>query len=334
MLVTGGAGFIGSALVRRLLDDGYEVRVIDDLSKGLRENIDSRAEFWWTDIGGMPDSTNGRVFDMAFEGVDRVFHAAAISSLPECQSDPGRAYAVNVAGTARVLEAARQAGVSRVVFSSSGAVYENETEDFPSRECVSVRPTLVYPSTKLHAEGVCRSFVDAYGLDVISLRYFNVYGPGQDSRRTSPPFTSYVVRELLAGRAPVLHSDGTQSRDYVYVDDVVAANLAASDCAPCPGSVFNVCSGKAHSVNELYRLIAAACGSRLEPEFRPTDAFWQAYPSIGSGPFPLKSSVIECEVGKFTLGDPSSISAAMGWSPTVGIEEGIRRLVGSVRSPC
>lgn len=319
LAVTGAAGFIGSTLVRRLIDDGHTVDCIDDLSSGRRENIPTGADHWWIDI-----TASNAVDDLigSFADCSCVFHMAAMTSLPECQSDPGRAYAVNVAGTANVLEAARRAGVKRVVFSSSGAVYENDTE-YPNREATRVCPTLVYPNTKKHAEDLCLSFNRAYGMDNIMLRYFNVYGPGQNSTRLSPPFTSYVVRELLNGRRPVLHSDGTQARDYVYVDDVVAANIAAWTAGHISTPVMNVCSGRAYSVNELHSIIAVEMGSLITPKFDTTSQFWSRYPTIQG----LDPAIIAAEVNKRTLGDPTLIRLALDWRPKVDIVEGIKRLV-------
>ena len=163
-----------------------------------------------------------------------------------------------------MLELSRQAGVRRVVVASTSAVYENN-EHFPCREDDVVSPTLLYSVSKQQTEQLCRSYFNDYDMEVVVTRYYNVYGPQQDIRRKSPPFVGYVARELIAGRQPILHSDGEQRRDYVYVGDVIAMNIACMDHPKAPGQTFNVASGTSWSVNELYTIIAgssAAISSR------------------------------------------------------------------------
>lgn len=328
VLVTGAAGFIGSTLARALKARGRALRLVDDLSHGHRENVleDGRplAPFHELDV-------RDPALGAAMEGVDTVFHLAGVSSLPVCQTRPREAYDVNLSGTVAVLEAARRAGVRRVVFASTSAVYENNKE-FPCRETDPVSPSLVYAMTKRAAEEACLAYAAVYGLEVVVTRYYNVYGPHQDLTRRSPAFVGYVVRELLAGRRPALHSDGAQSRDYVYIDDVVAMNLACMEHPAAPGGVFNVASGVALSVSAMYAAIAAAVGTDLEPEYRPAARFWDAFPELAQGPYPLAPGRLEAEVNKFTLGSTERAKDVLGWTAKVPLKQGVAETVAYMRA--
>ncbi|MHC1548056.1 NAD-dependent epimerase/dehydratase family protein [Phyllobacterium sp. K27] len=268
--------------------------------------------------------------EQAFVGTDVVFHLAAISSLAECQSDPSEAISVNVGGTANVLEMARRCGVRRVVFASTSAVYENNTR-FPCKESDPVAPSLIYPMSKHQAELLCHSYKENYDLDVVITRYYNVYGPHQNMVRKSPPFVGYVIRELMAGRPPLLHANGTQQRDYVYLDDVIAINLACLERPEASGEIFNVASGRASSVNEMYRLITDLLDARIVAEFRPSSSFWDAYPSLFAGPYPLKREMVEAEVEKFTLGSTEHAASRLGWSAEIDLREGLAATIDYVK---
>lgn len=305
-VVTGSEGFIGSSLTRYLQKRGHEVL-------GFDSDRDIRYA----------------ALEPLVRGADVVFHMAAMSSLPECQEDPLLAFAVNVGGTARVLEACRAARVRRVVFSSTSAVYENtQSNGTGFRETDPVDPDLVYAQTKLAAERLCVSYVLNYGMRVDVLRYFNVYGPGQNLVRRSPPFTAYVARELLAGKTPMLFSDGVSERDYVYVDDVCEANLlCAAQGQAKLGSVYNVASGTGYSTNELYDIVAAAVGSDVRPEFRVPELFWQQYPALRD----MRQERIVREVNKRSVGCAARTYAELGWRPKVSVVDGVRNLVESMR---
>jgi len=328
-VITGGAGFIGSLLGKELIDEGHDITWMDDLSFGYLENIQDKT-------GSVPTNfIQGDICtqDMKplFEGADAVFHFAAISALPVCQSEPGRAFDVNVGGTAKVLEACRQVGVPKVVFASTSAIYENNT-NFPCGEDDDVAPSLIYAQTKLAAERLCRSFVDVYGMNVSMTRYYNVYGPHQDVRRKSPPFTAYVIRELLANRQQTLYSDGKQSRDYVHVQDVNRLNRPCVSHPAAKGQVFNVASGRSYSVNELYGLIATAVGTNMVPEFKSAKSFWDAYPALYKAAYPLQPEKLEAEVNKFSLGSTEKAERLIGWRTEISIEDGIRQTVERCRT--
>jgi UDP-glucose 4-epimerase len=321
IVVTGGAGFIGSQLSKSFVDEGHDVLLLDNMSYGYLDNlvIDGKTfgRFLGVDICS-PD------LGKHFEGADCVFHFAGISALPVCQERPQYAMQVNVGGTANVLEAARLAGVRRVIFASTGAIYENNT-DFPTKESDPVYPALTYAVSKYQAEQLCNSYGALYGMEIVILRYFNVYGPHQDFMRLSPPLMSYLIRELLADRQPVLHSDGTQERDCIYVDDVNRLNRLCMEHPRAPGQIFNVGSGVATSVRKVYEIIARAMSSRIEPAYRPATKFWDAYPKLFESRYPLKPEVIEREVRKHSLADATKSREMLGWRAEVSIEEGLTR---------
>lgn len=321
VVITGGAGFIGSQLGKSFVDEGHDVVLIDNMSYGYLDNlfVDGKTfgKFLGLDIRS-PD------LPRHFEGADCVFHFAGISALPVCQEKPYYATDVNVAGTANVLEAARLGGVRRVVFASTGAVYESNTK-FPQAEADPVEPKLTYAVTKYQAEKLCHSYSELFGMEIVITRYFNVYGPHQDFMRTSPPLMSYVIRELIHGRQPVLHSDGSQKRDCVYVDDVNRLNKLCMTHPRAPGETFNVGSGVATSVRDIVNIITKAMNSSIAPTYRSSDHFWDAYPNLFKGGHPMKKEFLDKEVRKYTLADTAKSKEILGWQAEVSIEEGLAR---------
>jgi nucleoside-diphosphate-sugar epimerase len=327
VVITGAAGFIGSRLAWRLHKEEYPLILIDDLSYGYETNlvVDDKnfASLIKKDI---------RSPDMAeyFEDADTVFHLAAISALPVNQSEPAKAISINVEGVTNVLEAARVAGVRRVVFASTSAIYENNTK-FPCAESDPVSPRLIYSLSKWQGEKLCESYRILYGMEIAVTRYYNVYGPHQDIHRKSPPFVGYVIRELLKGCSPVLHSNGEQKRDYVFLEDVNALNIACMNHPNAAMETFNVASGAAYSVNEIYEIIAETIGTKIRPEFRSASRFWEKYPSLYEGKRPLSPHILEKEVDKFTLGDTKKASSVLGWTSSVSIRDGLRETIDYTR---
>ena len=322
VLITGGAGFVGSQLGQRLAAEGHEVILLDDMSFGHLDNLlmDGRpfGRFVCRDI------RDPRTNDL-YEGVDCVFHLAGVAALPVCQSDPREAYDVNVAGTGAVLEAARRAGVRRVVFSSTSAVYER-TKRSLLQEDDAIAPDLVYACTKQSAEVLCRAYAANYGLDVVVCRFFNVFGPHQDVLRVSPPFTSYVARELAHDRSPVLFNDRRDVlRDYVHVADVVELLVRIMrDDAHHTADVFNVCSGVGHSVPELYDVFGRVSGKSIPPTFRDPADFWAQYAVLFDGPRPLSRERVIEEVYKSAIGSNAKARAAFGWRPELDLVAGVQ----------
>ena len=322
VLITGGAGFVGSQLGQRLVAEGHEVILLDNMSFGHLDNLlmDGRpfGRFVCRDIRDPRSS-------QLYESVDCVFHLAGVAALPVCQADPREAYDVNVAGTGAVLEAARRAGVRRVVFASTSAVYER-TRSTPLREDDGIAPDLVYACTKQSAEVLCRAYPANYGLDVVVCRFFNVFGPHQDVLRVSPPFTSYVARELAHDRSPVLFNRRTDVlRDYVHIADVVELLVRIMrDEATYAGDVFNVCSGIGHSVPELYDAFRRVSGKSIDATYRDAADFWSRYPMLFDGPRPLSRERVIEEVFKSAIGSNEKARNAFGWQPERDLLAGVR----------
>ncbi len=297
-LVTGGAGFIGSHLVDALLEKGARVRVLDDLSSGRRENLGgvlSRIEFVEGDIRDLETCRR------ACEGAAFVFHQAARGSVPRSMSDPATTISVNVAGTANVFAAAREAKVARVVYASSSSVY-GDSQNLPKREGEEGRPLSPYALSKVMNEQLADVFVRCFGMQFVGLRYFNVYGPRQDP---DGPYAAVIPRffkSCLAGEAPVIYGDGEQSRDFTYVSDAVAANLAAAEAPGLAGGpVYNVAGGRRTTVNELATLVREVSGSGLAAE--------HVAPRPGDIPH--------------SLADLGRVMASLGWMPRVALPEGL-----------
>lgn len=264
-LVTGGAGFIGSNLAERLVGEGMQVCVLDNLSTGSQENLDpflGEIEFEQGDI---------RDFDMLqklMSDVDLVFHQAAEVSVPRSVEDPLHTALVNDLGTLHVLEAARRGGVRRVVFASSCAVY-GDLPELPKREDMATGPLSPYAASKLHGETYACLYSDLYGLETVCLRYFNVYGPRQDPTSPYSGVISIFMNKAARGELPTIYGDGEQYRDFVYVADVVQANLQAAFRQVNAGVVANVGTGSSVTINQLWKHVAKLAGVEGQPSRAP-----------------------------------------------------------------
>jgi nucleoside-diphosphate-sugar epimerase len=264
VLVTGGAGFIGSHLAERLLRDGHDVRILDSFATGRRANLAvlDGVELIEGDIQSYERAHT------AVRGCEYVLHEAALPSVPRSIQDPLTSAAVNTTGTLNVLLAARDAGVKRVVFASSSSVYGAATT-LPKREDVAALPISPYAVSKLAAEGYCRVFSQIYGLECVALRYFNVFGPRQDPQSQYAAVVPRFITAALERRRPVVYGDGEQSRDFTFVENVVAANLLALTAPDAVGEVFNVACGERYTLNALLTLIGELAGVDIDPEYLP-----------------------------------------------------------------
>lgn len=327
VLITGGAGFIGSQLGWKLHALGHQVILLDNMMFGYWDNLEVDKKTFGQFVLG--DVMDPRIAPL-FTNVDIVFHFAALSALPVCQSYPRDSMAINVGGVANILELSRQAGVKRFIFASTSAVYENNkdailTEDLP------VNPHLLYSLSKYQSELLVKGMAATNGLDTVILRFFNVYGPHQDFRRKSPPFTSYIIRELVRGKTPVLHSDGKQKRDYVHVEDLMSLASLCMTHEKAKGEIFNVASGDPYSVNEIYDIVAKALNkSHIRPRYQSAAKFWEAYPNLFAGQNPIKMEILEKEVTKQTVGSFEKAKQLLGWSPKVSMKDGLVDMVNYV----
>ena len=268
-LVTGGAGFIGSHIVDALVAQGDQVRVFDNLSTGKRENLarlESKIDFVVGDL------RNKEAVGKALVGIDHVFHVAALRAVLRSVDDPAETNDVNVTGILNVLLAARDAGVKRVVFSSSSSVYGN-TEKFPCQETDIPDPQSPYAASKIMGEYYCHIFTKLYGLETVSLRYFNVFGPRQNPESVYSAVIPIFIDCLLKGVSPEIHWDGKQSRDFSYVDNVVKGNLLAARAKGVSGEVFNIACHEEYSVLDIFESLKEILRiNGIEPAFKPKRA--------------------------------------------------------------
>ncbi len=299
-LVTGGAGFIGSHIVHRLVAEGARVRVLDWLTTGRRENLAGvmdQIEFQTGDVADLETTCR------ATSGVEYILHLAALVSVPESIEHPARNFAVNLLGTHNLLLAAREAGVRRFVFSSSCAVYGDQSP--PHHEGLPPRSLSPYAAAKFGGEQLCRSFACAYQLPTVCLRYFNVFGPRQNPDSGYAAAIPRFVTALLKGQPPVIYGDGRQSRDFVYVADVVEANLRACQAEAAVGESLNVGSGRETNLLELLDILGDLTGQAVRPTFAPAR----------NGDIPR------------SFGDMTRSAAKLDYRPAVGLVEGLRETV-------
>ncbi|HEY5013428.1 MAG TPA: NAD-dependent epimerase/dehydratase family protein [Acidimicrobiia bacterium] len=299
-LVTGGAGFIGSNIVGRLIADGHDVRVLDDLCTGYRENVPDGVELI---VGDVADEA---VVRAAIHGVEVVFHQAARRSVIGSVEHPLRTDTANVHGTLAVLDAARLAGARRVVSASSSSVYGG-AEQMPTPERAPLIPRSPYAVSKLAGEQYCRVYAELHGLETVSLRYFNIYGPRQRPDSAYAAVIPLFIEALAERRRPVVHGDGGQSRDFTFIDDAVAANIAAATApaGACSGKAYNVAGGHRYSLLEMLALLGEIQGVVADPDFTA----------------PRAGDVRHSEA------DISAAAADLRYRPAVSFEQGLARTV-------
>ncbi len=298
-LVTGGAGFIGSHIAEALVSRHDQVRVLDNLSTGHLSNLDpirDRVEF----IEG--DLLDGETVERAVEGVDCIFHEAALASVPRSVKNPLATNAACVTGTLTLLDAARRAGVRRLVYAASSSAYGDQP--FSSkRESDLPGPLSPYAVAKLAGEHYCRAFTATYGFETVAIRYFNVFGPRQDPNSPYSAVIPKFITALLAGEQPVIFGDGLQSRDFTYIENVVHGNLLAADAQDVAGRVFNVACGGSITLLDLLHALNELLGTDVQPCFekpRPGDV-------------------------RQSLADISLARKLLDYEPRVGIREGLAR---------
>jgi len=325
ILITGAAGFIGSQLLHRLVKDGNDVIGIDNFSYGHDDNLEFEDGNYKEYVLKI-DIRDKETLDELFKEhqFDYVYNIAGIAPLPDCQSNPTEAVDVNVNGFVNILELSRRYGVKTVIQASTNAMYENEIS-FPCREDFRELPTLIYPNTKYCAERFGQSYADTYGMNVCCVRFANVYGPHVDCLRKQPPFVGYVIRELYYNRTPIFHSDGNQSRDYVYIDDLVQLLINVQACKGF--DTVNCSSNKTYSVNHIYNIVLNIMNKNIAAAYTGADNYWKKYPELYEGAYKIKEEILEHEVNKYSLCDNGYAGSKYYWIPQVDIEEGMRRMI-------
>jgi UDP-glucose 4-epimerase len=297
-LVTGGAGFIGSHLTQALVDEGTTVRVLDNLSTGLEENLAMvDAELWVGDI------RDREMVSKAMKEVESVFHYAAMISVPESLEEPFFCYDVNVNGTLNVLWSAYHAGVKKVVLASSAAVYGENSN--PVHEETILDPKSPYASSKIAMEGLAKMFSTTYGLPTVCMRYFNVYGPRQSPDSPYAAAIPLFMDALLSGEPPIIYGDGLQTRDFVYVEDVARANLLAMKSNLAVGKVLNIAGHGPITILDLVHLLRRFFPDSQEPVFQP----------------PRSGDI------KYSSADQSRAQEALGYRPKIALEQGLQHTV-------
>ena len=302
-LVTGGAGFIGSNLVRHLLQNDHQVVVLDNYATGKRENLDDVAPQIEIIEG---DIRNSDVTGQAMAGCEAVLHQAALGSVPRSVEDPDTSHDVNVNGTLSVLNTARKMGVKRVIFAASSSIYGNRAES-PKHEDMVMMPCSPYAANKASCEHYMRAFASAYGMETLCLRYFNVFGPRQDPLGAYAAVIPAFASCILDSRPPVIYGDGEQSRDFCHIDNVCEANYQALNAPSevCDGRGINIACGQSTSLNEILKILGRLLGKSIEPDYsdpRPGDV-------------------------KHSLADISLANKTIGYQPCVYFAEGLERTI-------
>ncbi len=299
IVITGVAGFIGSNLAERLIKEGYQVVGIDNLSYGVQEQIPEGVEFHKLDI-------RSKEMYPLFSGAQAVFHLAAKNCISDCQADPVETADINVTGTVNVFEAARRASAGKVIYAESSAVYEG-SDIFPTPE-TEMRPESFYAISKASENLFSKAYERFYQMKGVGLRYFNVYGPKQDYRRTVPPVMSAFIIKLLRGERPVIYGSGDKKRDFVYVDDINDFHLLCLRDDRVDGKVFNLGSGKNVSVLEIYKLASEITGKAVEPMRQP------------DLPGEAETTLADIREAK-----------TLGWEPKTDLRQGMKKMVEFIK---
>ena len=323
VLITGAAGFIGSSFAKRLSKLGHNLVLIDNFKYGNQDNFSDAPDLLKS--MNVIDIRSSETYPL-YRKIDAVYHFAGISSLPECQAHPIETFSVNSAGTANVFEFSRLNNVKKIVLASTAAVYENSLDNLNS-ELELVDPHLLYSLSKKHAEDVAKSFAKAYGMEYVICRFFNVYGPHQDFRRPNPPFTSYLVKELLAGNVPTIFNVSEDKRDYIYIDDLmIYLEILLDKSFEALPRIFNLASGFSYSPLEIFRKLCEVAGFKEDYQVGVADQFWSKYSVLSEG-FPISETIIRNEIHKNAISNTENVKKFLSEHSPTSLEDGLRSIV-------
>jgi nucleoside-diphosphate-sugar epimerase len=300
VLITGIAGFIGSNLAERLLKENYEVIGIDNLAYGVKEHIPDGVVFYQCDIRGK------EIYEL-FKGIDYIFHFAAKNCISDCQLDPVETADINVHGTVNVFEAAKQANVKKIIYAESSALYEG-SKLLPTPES-DVHPESFYSISKASTMYFADAYARYFNLASTALRYFCVYGPRQDYRRTIPPVFSAFIIQLLKGEQPTIYGSGEKRRDFIYIDDINDFHVQCMRDSQTTGNVFNLGSGKNYSINEIFNIISKLLKSSLQPIYKK-DLPGEALTNLAD----------------------ITLARSLGWTPKTTLEDGLKASIDFIRN--
>lgn len=322
ILVTGAAGNIGCGLCSHLEQQGHEVVATDNLRNGHVENLDG---FCGQLIVGNIEDENF-VLKHLDEHWDVIIHLAAISSLPDCETNKADCLRINVVAVSNMLELARRTG-AYLIHASTSAVYEN-TNSLNFHEDLDINPTLYYALSKKMAEDLINAYTENYGTKVGILRFFNVFGPDGDHKRDHPPLINFLVREFKQGKSPVLSGDGTQTRDFIHVDDI--RRMIETCIEQQPSDVFNVCTGTTYSVNQLGEWVRESLETDLPLEYKDAAALWDKYPHLFEGSHPLDKEIVAKETTRYSRGTYDKAKKQLEWEPSLDIEGLVKKVAKEI----
>lgn len=325
ILITGGAGFIGSEFGKFLLKNKLNVKILDNLEYGYRDNFEDNEILTHNFILADIREEN---FEKYLKDIDIVIHFAGLSALPECESNPTKAFDVNTNGVANVLDAIRKSNVKKFIFASTSAIYENNPNNNIHKEVDPVNPNLIYATTKYCAEQICKSYAQNYDMDIIICRFFNVFGPHQDFKRKYPPFTSYLIKEALAGNTPLIFNTEDCKRDYIYVDDLMQyLYLMLSSEKKYSAEIFNLATGNGYSALEIAESIYSLLNKELVFEAGEPAKFWDKYEALFNKNYNLNKSRVIKEVFKNCIGSGTKVQNEFGYTAKSNLQEGLKAII-------
>lgn len=328
ILVTGAAGQIGCGISKRLIQNGHELVLIDSLRNGYKSNIEVNgaliAPFFNVDIS--------KPFALLDTKFDVIIHLAAITSLPDCEINPLETIWTNVGGVTNVLEFAKNHEIPHVIFSSTSAVYENCGADIFTED-LKLSPKLYYSSSKKMAEDIIESYRENYNMEITTLRFFNVFGPDGDYHRIHPPLVNFLAREFLSGISPRLSGDGTQTRDFIWVEDIIS--MIEICLQKKPNDTFNVCTGLNYSVNQIGKWVSEALNCTHIPlAYKPAEELWSRYPKLFAGKYALNKETVKQETIRKSIGSFEKAQKVLGWKPNLNIEHLIKQVAVQIKNDC
>lgn len=334
ILITGGAGFIGSRLAHHLLiNTNDNVILVDNMSYGNYDNFifdktsilkNKKCKFY--EYNAADKRKMNRLFKKY--KFDYVYHIAGIAPLPDCQKNKLKCLESNVTSVVNILELSRIYGVKRVVFSSSNSVYEELSyNDFPFKEESMIKTTLFYPTSKHISEEICESFFKTYDMNITIFRFSNVYGSGMDIKRTYPPVTGAFIKCLYNNIQPTIYSTGKQTRDFIYIKDLISLIIKPMYIAKNKFEIVNVSSGESHTIQEQFDIISRLMNKKIKPNYVIESEFWKKMPEIYNGVYKIKNKILINEVNKCTLSSNKKAINEYNWKPRYSFEKGLKETV-------